>query len=113
LNIRRDVVDSIIVNYYNYVRANMSAVEHTHINLPGLGTFIIKPGSLKRKIQSLIKYIEKLKHPSTIQTYERIQEHVKRVELLEATKVKIDESYSKRHLKRQMRYEFIESNKSE
>ena len=50
IGVHKDVVDDLITFYYNKVRKNLSDLTDTHINVAGLGTFILRKKRLEKNI---------------------------------------------------------------
>jgi nucleoid DNA-binding protein len=50
-DVHKDVVDDLITFYYNKVRKSLSNLEDTHINIAGLGTFILRKKRLEKNIK--------------------------------------------------------------
>jgi len=110
LGINEELVDEIVVNYWDYVRKQMSQVVHTHIYVPNFGTFFVKPKALTAKIISIRKYMDKLSHPKTLDSYARRRDRVVTVEHLENIQEQINQLYQKKHEKRIQRYQVLQSN---
>lgn len=62
LDLPQTLVDDIVSFYYKEVRRNLSSLEHSNINLLGLGHFIIK----QKSVNMMIK-----KHESAKKNYNR------------------------------------------
>lgn len=63
IDIHKDVVDDLITFYYNKVRKNLSDLTDTHINIAGLGTFILRKKRLEKNIKKnkdIIGNLEKM-----------------------------------------------------
>lgn len=90
LEVEEGLVDKFITHYYKDVRKHLSELNHTRINLDGLGQMIIKPTSVDRLIEKYTRIVNKTN------TYEfsgyfnkkRLEE---RLESLGEVKKKIDE----------------------
>ena len=63
IGVHKDVVDDLITFYYNKVRKNLSDLTDTHINVAGLGTFILRKKRLEKNIKKnkdIIGNLEKM-----------------------------------------------------
>jgi len=89
LNLNQELVDSVIVQYWKYVHNQMSQVKHTHIQVPNLGTFIVKPWSLENKIARLQRLIEAIGAPKTLQQYSILKEKYDQLDKLLDLKEKV------------------------
>ena len=61
--VHKDVVDDFVTFYYNKVRKNLSELKDTHINIAGLGTFILRKKRLEKNIKKnkdIIGNLEKM-----------------------------------------------------
>tara|TARA_R100001463_G_scaffold117184_2_gene172772 strand:+ start:499 stop:858 length:360 start_codon:yes stop_codon:yes gene_type:complete len=61
--VHKDVVDDLVTFYYNKVRKNLSELKDTHINIAGLGTFILRKKRLEKNIKKnkdIIGNLEKM-----------------------------------------------------
>ena len=63
IDVHKDVVDDIITFYYSRVRKCLSNLNDTHINIAGLGTFILRKKRLEKNIKKnkdIIGNLEKM-----------------------------------------------------
>ena len=63
VNVHKDVVDDLITFYYSKIRKSLSDLEDTHINVAGLGTFILRKKRLEKNIKKnkdIIGNLEKM-----------------------------------------------------
>jgi nucleoid DNA-binding protein len=58
LNVKEDLVDDFINFYYKEVRSTLSDLNHTKVNIDGLGVFSIKPRSVDKLINRYQKTID-------------------------------------------------------
>jgi len=58
LNVKEDLVDDFINFYYKEVRSTLSNLNHTKVNIDGLGVFSIKPRSVDKLINRYQKTID-------------------------------------------------------
>lgn len=107
LNLSDELVEKIVNDYYSEVRKKLSAVEHTHVNVPGLGIFTVKPKLLASAIIREKVYLETLKQPRSLIGYQIRDEKIKHLDKLEQVKEKIKINMDNKHLKRVERYEYI------
>lgn len=89
LNLNQELVNSIVLQYWKYVHNQMSQVKHTHIQVPNLGTFIVKPWSLENKIARLQRLIEAIGAPKTLQQYSILKEKYDQLDKLLDLKEKV------------------------
>jgi nucleoid DNA-binding protein len=89
LNVSEEIVDSVIVQYWKYVHNQMSQVTHTHIQVPNLGTFVVKPWSLENKIARLQRLIETIGAPKTLQQYSILKDKYDQLDKLLDLKEKV------------------------
>lgn len=89
LNLNQELVDSVIVQYWKYVHNQMSQVKHTHIQVPNLGTFVVKPWSLENKIARLQRLIESIGAPKTLQQYSILKDKYDQLDKLLDLKEKV------------------------
>ena len=63
VDVHKDVVDDLITFYYARIRKNLSDLIDTHINVAGLGTFILRKKKLEKSIKrnkDIIGNLEKM-----------------------------------------------------
>lgn len=60
LNLPEAVVEDIVSFYYKYVSKKLSALEHTAVLVPNLGTFVVKRKALAKKIEAYDGYVGRL-----------------------------------------------------
>jgi nucleoid DNA-binding protein len=63
IGIHKDVVDDLVTFYYAKIRKNLSELKDTHINVAGLGTFILRKKRLEKSIKrnkDIIGNLEKM-----------------------------------------------------
>ena len=63
IGVHKDVVDDLITFYYKKVRKSLSDLTDTHINVAGLGTFILRKKRLEKNIKKnkdIIGNLEKM-----------------------------------------------------
>lgn len=58
LNVSEDLVDKFVIFYYKELRKQLSGLNHTRINVDGLGQFVVKPKSVKKLINKHERSIE-------------------------------------------------------
>jgi hypothetical protein len=51
LQLSEEEIKSVLDVYWSKVRKTLSSLEHTHVNLKGLGTFYMKPWMVDKKIR--------------------------------------------------------------
>jgi len=89
LNLNQELVDSVIVQYWKYDHYPMYEVKHTHIQVPNLGTFVVKPWSLENKIARLQRLIESIGAPKTLQQYSILKDKYDQLDKLLDLKEKV------------------------
>lgn len=75
-----ELVDDVVLEFYRYVKTQMSSVKHRRINCTGLGTFVMIEDRVDRKI----KHLEKLSSEFDMDncSYNQYAVHLKRRDLL-------------------------------
>lgn len=58
LNVSEDLVDRFVTFYYKEIRKQLSGLNHTRINIDGLGQFIVKPKSVTKLIERYERSVE-------------------------------------------------------
>lgn len=92
LNLPVSVVDEIVSFYYKTVQKKLSSAKHHSVNVPNLGTFVIKRKALEEKIKKNILFVQKIETDVdiSVHTYELIIQKRKDIadylELLELMK---------------------------
>jgi len=51
LQLSEEEIKSVLDLYWRKVRKTLSSLEHTHVNLKGLGTFYMKPWTVDKRIK--------------------------------------------------------------
>lgn len=82
-------VDDIVSFYYKEVRKTLSSLEHLKINLPGLGSFIIKQSSVEKSIRKHENII-KASDTQTFINYHNIKNAEVKLEKLQKARKKIE-----------------------
>lgn len=74
LDLPVQTVDEIVSFYYKTVQKKLSAAEHHSVNVPNLGTFVIKRKALEEKIKKNIYFVQKIETDVdiSVSTYELI-----------------------------------------
>jgi len=63
IDVHKDVVDDLVTFYYGKLRKSLSDLKDTHINVAGLGTFILRKKRLEKNIKKnkdIIGNLEKM-----------------------------------------------------
>ena len=98
LNIPSNIVDEIISFYYLMVQKKLANVEHAAINIPKLGTFVVKRKSLLEKIERDQFFVNKLEKDEdiSVRMYEAIIN--KRAEIKQLTLIQnnMQEEYERK-----------------
>ncbi len=92
LDLPVNTIDEIVSFYYKTVQKKLSAAKHHSVNVPNLGTFVIKRKALEEKIKKNILFVQKIETDVdiSVHTYELIIQKRKDIadylELLELMK---------------------------
>jgi nucleoid DNA-binding protein len=82
-------VDDIVSFYYKEVRKALSSLEHLKINLPGLGSFIIKQSSVEKSIRKY-ENIMNACDTQTFSNYHNIKNAENKLEKLHKARTRIE-----------------------
>jgi len=77
-------VDDIVAFFYRYVQKRLSSVESIAVNVPNLGTFVLKKRRVVKKIERHKNFIDSLDETASIKAFEIKQEVKKDIEKYEA-----------------------------
>lgn len=77
-------VDDIVAFFYRYVQKRLSSVESIAVNVPNLGTFVLKKRRVQKKIERHKNFIDSLDETASIKAFEIKQEVKKDIEKYEA-----------------------------
>lgn len=104
LNIQEKLVEDIVQFYYKDLRTNMSTIQHTRINVEGLGHAIVKPQIVSKAIVRLEKSV-KNHDTSTYDAYHHKKSMEEKLELLKRVIVKLKEEQEEKQLFKEKKYE--------
>ena len=77
-------VDDIVAFFYRYVQKRLSSVESIAVNVPNLGTFVLKKRRVLKKIERHKNFIDSLDETASIKAFEIKQDVKKDIEKYEA-----------------------------
>ncbi len=77
-------VDDIVAFFYRYVQKRLSSVESIAVNVPNLGTFVLKKRRVQKKIERHENFIDSLDETASIKAFEIKQDVKKDIEKYEA-----------------------------
>lgn len=77
-------VDDIVAFFYRYVQKRLSSVESIAVNVPNLGTFVLKKRRVQKKIERHKNFIDSLDETASIKAFEIKQDVKKDIEKYEA-----------------------------
>jgi hypothetical protein len=77
-------VDDIVAFFYRYVQKRLSSVENIAVNVPNLGTFMLKKKRVQKKIDRHRNFMEGLDETSSIKAFEIKQDVKREIEKYEA-----------------------------
>ena len=77
-------VDDIVAFFYRYVQKRLSSVENIAVNVPNLGTFMLKKKRIQKKIDRHRNFMEGLDETSSIKAFEIKQDVKREIEKYEA-----------------------------
>jgi len=89
------LVDSIITFFYKEVRQELTSMNHTKINIDGLGQFVVKPRTVDNLILKYERIIAKL-NTYSYKNYHNKVRLTSRLKDLYNIKVKLDENRLKK-----------------
>ena len=92
LNLEQDVVDDVARSFYRFLHQELSSLEHSHVNVIGLGTFWVRKKKVIKAIQRQEKVIEMLDHRTklSLSKYSTLHEAKEKLLKLEAILKKIE-----------------------
>ena len=77
-------VDDIVAFFYRYVQKRLRSVESIAVNVPNLGTFVLKKRRVQKKIERHKNFIDSLDETASIKAFEIKQDVKKDIEKYEA-----------------------------
>lgn len=83
IGVHKDVVDDLVTFYYAKLRKNLSDLSDTHINVTGLGTFILRKKKLEKAIKrnkDIIGNLEKMTYKG-FEKYVPVKKKLKQMEI--------------------------------
>ena len=72
VGVHPDVVEDFVLFYYNKLRKTLVELQHTHVNVTGLGIFYIRKGKLQKAIKKNKDILGNLQK----QTYDGFERHI-------------------------------------
>lgn len=96
LNLKQDVVDDVARAFYAYANKQLAGIEHTHINIPGLGLMKVRKNRVEGMILKQEKVIAMLEYKAklSLTRYSTLQKAKEKLEkltqLLEKVEVEIE-----------------------
>ena len=84
LNLEQDVVDDVIRSFYRFLNEELSSLNHTHVNIIGLGTFWIRKKKVLKAIEQQEKVIDMLDYRTklSLSKYSTLHEAKEKLEKL-------------------------------
>ena len=95
LDVSQDLVDALISFYYKDVRKHLTELNHTRLNLDGLGHIVIKTKTVSIMIEKYNRMIAKA-DTFNFSGYFNKKRLESRIESLDSMKIKIDEFTEKK-----------------
>lgn len=77
-------VDEIVAFYYRYVQKRLSAMENIAVNVPNLGTFVLKRRRVEKKMDRYTRFLETVDETQSIRAFETKQAVKKDIEKYQA-----------------------------
>lgn len=77
-------VDEIVAFYYRYVQKRLSAIENIAVNVPNLGTFVLKKKRVENKMDRYTRFMETVDETESIRAFETKQAVKKDIEKYQA-----------------------------
>ncbi len=105
LNISESLVDAFMTFYYKEIRKNLSELNHTQINLDGLGVMAVKPKTIDALINKYSNMV-KTTDTNTISKYSYKKKLEDKIELLNQVKDKLG-------VQKELKEKFLKDKKDE
>ena len=89
------MVDEIVAFFYRHVQKKLSSMEHIAVNVPNLGTFVLKKRRVESKLARCMRFLDAVDETESIRAFETKQSVKKDVEKYNAS-LKIIEAEAER-----------------
>jgi nucleoid DNA-binding protein len=97
LNLPTEQVDDIVSFYYSSLQRKLSSTDHTAIQVPNLGTFVLKRKTLNTKIDRMSDFIVRLQAAEKdMANYGLIQEKLKELNKYQDMAAKLTADYERK-----------------
>ena len=63
-------VDDVVAFFYRTVQKKLSSMEHHSVNVPNMGTFVLKKQRVEKKIEKYNAFLEKIDASESMSMYE-------------------------------------------
>ena len=70
LGLEQMVLDDVVAFFYRTVQKKLSALNHSHINVPNMGTFVLKKQRVEKKLEKYSAFLDKIDASESISMYE-------------------------------------------
>lgn len=64
------IVDDVVAFFYRTVQKKLSSMEHHSINVPNMGTFVLKKQRVQKKLEKYNAFLDKIDASESIRMYE-------------------------------------------
>ncbi len=93
LNLDVEIIDNIVRGYYSFLNSTLANLEHTNINVSGLGTFKVRRNKVQDSIKKQEKIIEMLDYKSklSLSKYSSLHEAKEKLKKLNAILNQLEE----------------------
>jgi uncharacterized protein YijF (DUF1287 family) len=98
LNLEQDVVDDVARAFYAYANKELASLEHTHINIPGLGTLWVRKNKVLDMIAKQEKVIAMLDHKAklSLSRYSTLHEAKEKLDKLHLLLEKVEKEIERK-----------------
>lgn len=74
------MIDEIVTFFYRHVQKKLSSMEHIAVNVPNLGTFVLKKRRVQSKLERLQHFVNVVDETQSIRAFETKQNAKKDIE---------------------------------
>jgi nucleoid DNA-binding protein len=101
---KENFVDALIRFYYDSLKENMTSLEHTHIQIKGLGTFRTRPVQMRETLKKYERIIETLDPEKSMRDFKVSKELNRRMDILKENLEQWEELFEKKREIKKQRY---------
>lgn len=70
LGLEHHIVDDVVSFFYKTVQKKLSSVEHQYVNVPNMGTFVLKKQRIENKLEKYNTFLSKIDAAESMTIYE-------------------------------------------